>query len=63
MVPLFPLISFTTIYVCLGLLGSIASIWALIHALKRKRTRAARPDSDYERGFTVTFRTFKRHGR
>ena len=66
MVALSPLISFTTIYVFLGVLGSIASIWGLAYSLKRKKNKSARPlvpenGSGYERGFTVTFRAFKRH--
>lgn len=67
MVLLFPLASFTTIYVFLGLLGSIASIWGLIHALKRKKNKSVRAPTEhekgYERGFSFEFRTFKKPGK
>lgn len=55
--------SFTTIYVSLGLLGSVASIVSLIRRQKRKQARLSSTDksTEYERGFTVTFRSFKKH--
>jgi hypothetical protein len=60
--PLF-LISFSNICLVIGLLGSIASIWCWVQTRQRKKhsDRFAKRDSGYERGFTVTVNTFKRH--
>lgn len=56
--------SFTTIYLSLGLLGSIASIMSLVIRQKRKQSRSSPvgKSTEYERSFTVTFRS-KRHSR
>lgn len=57
--------SFTTIYVFLGLLGSVASIVSLVRRRKHKQARSSPIDksAEYERSFTFTFRSSKRHSR
>jgi hypothetical protein len=55
-------ISFSTIYIAIGLLGSLASIWALAQARQRKkRSDRITKGTGYERGFTITFHRFEKH--